>query len=660
MTMLLRELGMIRVAAVSPALKVADVAFNLAAIEEATLQAADQGVQLLVFPELAMTGYSCGDLFYQQSLLEKVREGLTTLTALSEQTGMILIVGAPVRQSGRLFNAAVVMSHGRICGVVPKTFLPNTQEFYEERWFSSAFDLVDDQLAWLDEAPPFGTDLLFDVDGIPDCLFGIEICEDAWVANPPSGAMAAAGATLLINLSASPEILGKNTYRRALVESQSARCLSAYLYASAGPGESSTDLVFSGHSLVAEYGQILAETERFQFASQMAVADIDVQRLVHERLRNNSYAASMTDQDFLLVPVEVTERQADDLLRPLAKTPFVPIDLAERQGRCEEIFAIQTTGLMKRLMHTGSQKVVLGISGGLDSTLALLVTVKALDRLKWSRNDILAVTMPGFGTTARTKGNAETLAAELGVDLRMISIDAAVHQHFADIGQNPDNHDITYENSQARERTQILMDLANQVGGLVVGTGDLSELALGWATYNGDHMSMYGVNASVPKTLVRYLIEWCAEAEFSGKTAEVLHDVCATPVSPELLPPDKYGAISQKTEDHVGPFELHDFFLFQVVRNQFAPRKILDLACRAFAEDYSQAEILKWLKLFYSRFFAQQFKRSCLPDGPKVGSVSLSPRGDWRMPSDASANLWLEELDQIAAAAVEKDSRTYD
>ena len=654
--MLLRELGMIRVAAVSPALKVADVAFNLAAIEEATLQAADQGVQLLVFPELAMTGYSCGDLFYQQSLLEKVREGLTTLTALSEQTGMILIVGAPVRQSGRLFNAAVVMSHGRICGVVPKTFLPNTQEFYEERWFSSSFDLVDDQLAWLDEAPPFGTDLLFDVDGMPDCLFGIEICEDAWVANPPSGAMAAAGATLLINLSASPEILGKCSYRRALVESQSARCLSAYLYASAGPGESSTDLVFSGHSLVAEYGQILAETERFQFTSQMAVADIDVQRLVHERLRNNSYAASMTDQDFLLVPVEVTERQADDLLRPIAKTPFVPIDLAERQGRCEEIFAIQTTGLMKRLMHTGSQKVVLGISGGLDSTLALLVTVKAFDRLKWSRNDILAVTMPGFGTTARTKGNAETLAAELGVDLRMISIDAAVHQHFADIGQNPDNHDITYENSQARERTQILMDLANQVGGLVVGTGDLSELALGWATYNGDHMSMYGVNASVPKTLVRYLIEWCAEAEFSGKTAEVLHDVCDTPVSPELLPPDEDGAISQKTEDHVGPYELHDFFLFQVVRNQFSPRKILDLACRAFAEDYSQAEILKWLKLFYSRFFAQQFKRSCLPDGPKVGSVSLSPRGDWRMPSDASANLWLEELDQIAATAVEKDS----
>ncbi len=645
--MLLRELGMIRVAAVSPALKVADVAFNLAAIEEATLQAADQGVQLIVFPELALTGYSCGDLFYQQSLLENVRDGLKTLTALSEQTGMILIAGAPVRQSGRLFNAAVVMSHGRICGVVPKTYLPNTQEFYEERWFSSSVDLVDDQLTWLDEAPPFGTDLLFDVDGMPDCLFGLEICEDAWVASPPSGSMAAAGATLLINLSASPEILGKCSYRKALVESQSARCLAAYIYASAGPGESSTDLVFSGHSLVAEYGQILAATQRFQFETQLAIADIDIQRLVHERLRNNSYAACQADQDFLLVPVEVTERQADNLLRPIARNPFVPVGVEERQERCEEVFAIQTTGLMKRLMHTGSQKVVLGISGGLDSTLALLVTVKAFDRLKWSRDDIVAVTMPGFGTTSRTKGNAETLAAELGVTLRTISIDAAVRQHFADIGQDPEKHDITYENSQARERTQILMDLANQVGGLVVGTGDLSELALGWATYNGDHMSMYGVNASVPKTLVRYLIEWCAEAEFSGKAAETLHDICATPVSPELLPPDADGDISQKTEEHVGPYELHDFFLYQVVRNQFAPRKILDLACRAFAEDYSKAEILKWLKIFYQRFFAQQFKRSCLPDGPKVGSVSLSPRGDWRMPSDASSALWLSELDQV-------------
>jgi NAD+ synthase (glutamine-hydrolysing) len=646
--MLLRDLGMIRVAAVSPALKVADVTFNLAAIEAATLKAADRGAQLVVFPELALTGYSCGDLFYQQCLLESVREGLKELTSLSEQTGMILVVGAPVRQSGRLFNAAVVMSHGRICGVVPKTFLPNTQEFYEERWFSSATDLVDDQLTWLDEAPPFGSDLLFDVDGMPDCLFGVEICEDAWVANPPSGAMAAAGATLLINLSASPEILGKCSYRKALVESQSARCLAAYVYASAGPGESSTDLVFSGHSLISEYGQILDETERFKFSSQIAIADIDIQRLVHERLRNSSYADSQAEQDFLLIPVEVAERQAEQLLRPLPKTPFVPADEGERQSRCEEIFAIQTTGLMKRLMHTGSQKAVLGISGGLDSTLALLVTVKAFDRLSWSRDDILAVTMPGFGTTGRTRGNAEALARELGVNLRTIGIDAAVRQHFSDIGQDPDKHDITYENSQARERTQVLMDLANKVGGLVVGTGDLSELALGWATYNGDHMSMYGVNASIPKTLVRFLIEWCAEAEFSGKSAAVLNDVCATPVSPELLPPAEDGDISQKTEEQVGPYELHDFFLFHVVRNQFSPRKILDFACRAFGEDYTPIEILKWLKVFYRRFFSQQFKRSCLPDGPKVGSVSLSPRGDWRMPSDASAALWLDELDRLS------------
>ncbi len=647
--MLLREMGMIRVAAVSPALRVADVAFNRDAIEEATLQAADQGVQLVVFPELALTGYTCGDLFYQQSLLEEVRHSLTSLTSLSEQTGMILIVGAPVRQSGRLFNAAVVMSHGRICGVVPKTYLPNTQEFYEERWFSSASDVVDDQLAWLDEAPPFGTDLLFDVDGLPDCLFGIEICEDGWVANPPSGAMAAAGATLLINLSASPEILGKCSYRRALVEAQSARCLAAYVYASAGPGESTTDLVFSGHSLIAEYGQVLAQTQRFQFTSQFAIADIDIQRLVHERLRNNSYAACQAEQDFLLVPVEVTVREAEPLLRPIPKTPFVPSAVEERQARCEEIFALQTTGLMKRLMHTGSQKAVIGISGGLDSTLALLVTTRAFDRLGWPRDNILAVTMPGFGTTGRTRGNAEALASHLQVSLRTIDINAAVRQHFADIGQDPERHDVTFENSQARERTQILMDLANQVGGLVVGTGDLSELALGWATYNGDHMSMYGVNASVPKTLVRYLIGWCADVAFNAETATVLRDICATPVSPELLPPDASGAITQRTEEHLGPYLLHDFFLFHVVRNQFAPRKILALARRAFADDFSRQEILGWLQLFYRRFFSQQFKRSCLPDGPKVGSVSLSPRGDWRMPSDASAALWLEELEQVAA-----------
>ncbi|MEJ2520296.1 MAG: NAD(+) synthase [Desulfuromonadales bacterium] len=405
----------------------------------------------------------------------------------------------------------------------------------------------------------------------------------------------------------------------------------------------------SGHSLIAEYGQVLAQTERFQFTSQFAIADIDIQRLVHERLRNNSYAACQAEQDFLLVPVEVTVREAEPLLRPIPKTPFVPSAVEERQARCEEIFALQTTGLMKRLLHTGSQKAVIGISGGLDSTLALLVTTRAFDRLGWPRDNILAVTMPGFGTTGRTRGNAEALASHLQVSLRTIDIDAAVRQHFADISQDPERHDVTFENSQARERTQILMDLANQVGGLVVGTGDLSELALGWATYNGDHMSMYGVNASVPKTLVRYLIGWCADAAFNAETATVLRDICATPVSPELLPPDASGAMTQRTEEHLGPYLLHDFFLFHVVRNQFAPRKILALARRAFADDFSRQEILGWLQLFYRRFFSQQFKRSCLPDGPKVGSVSLSPRGDWRMPSDASAALWLTELEQVAA-----------
>ena len=427
MSVSLQEMGMLRVAAVSPALKVADVPFNLTSIEEAVLDVVNQGGQVAVFPELALSGYTCGDLFYQQSLLEQVREGLNTLAKLSEQTEMTLIVGAPVYQSGRLFNAAIILSHGRICGVVPKTYLPNTQEFYEERWFSSANDITDDEISWLEGSPPFGTDLLFDIEGHPEALVGVEICEDAWVANPPSGSMAAAGATLLINLSASPEILGKCDYRRALVKAQSARCLGAYVYASAGPGESSTDLVFSGHSLIAEYGQVLAETERFQFSTQYAIADIDIQKLIHERLRNNSYAACKPEQDFILIPVSIPAREVDCLLRTTSKTPFVPVSITERQSRCEEVFAIQTTGLMKRLLHTESKKAVIGISGGLDSTLALLVTVKAFDRLGWSRENILAVSMPGFGTTGRTRDNAQAMAKELRVSFRSIVIDAAVN-----------------------------------------------------------------------------------------------------------------------------------------------------------------------------------------------------------------------------------------
>lgn len=645
----LRDFGLLRVAAVTPELKVGDIDHNLAAICAAAEQAAGQTVQVAIFPELALTGYSCADLFYQELLLSRVRAALSELAERCRGDWPTLVVGAPLAVDGRLFNVAVVLSNGRIRGIVPKTYLPNTQEFYEERWFSSARDNTATQLDWNGEPVPFGTDLLFRVDGFPEAVLGIEICEDAWVANPPSGELAAAGATLLVNLSASPEVLGKRAYRRALVEAQSARCLAAYVYASAGPGESSTDLVFSGHSLIAEYGQVLAETERFQFETQLAVADVDLQRLTHERLRSNSFAFSRGPSDLRAVAVTVPAAPLSRLRRPVARTPFVPSGAAERDARCEEIFAIQTTGLMKRLRHTGSRQVVIGISGGLDSTLALLVAVRAFDRLGWPRSGIVALTMPGFGTTVRTRTNAELLAVELGVSLRTISIDAAVRQHFADIGHDPENHDITYENSQARERTQLLMDVANQVGGLVIGTGDLSELALGWCTYNGDHMSMYAVNASVPKSLVRYLIAWCAEVEFSGRTAEVLHDVCATPVSPELLPPRADGSISQETELHVGPYELHDFFLFQVVRCQFPPRKVLLLARQAFGDDYAPEELRRWLTTFYRRFFAQQFKRSCLPDGPKVGSVALSPRGDWRMPSDASAALWLAELEALAA-----------
>jgi NAD+ synthase (glutamine-hydrolysing) len=636
---------MLRVAAVTPELKVADVAFNVAAIETAADQAAARGVRLAVFPELAVTGYSCGDLFGQRLLLEQAEAALPRLAKTAARLGISLVVGVPLRLAGRLFNCAMVLSGGQMCGVVPKSYLANSQEFYERRWFAAAGEVPADVIELDGRQVPFGSDLLFQTVDLPACVLGIEICEDAWVASPPSGDLATAGATVLVNLSASPEILGKCAYRRALVEAQSARCLAAYLYASAGPGESSTDLVFSGHSLIAEYGQVLAETERFQFETTMAVADIDLERLSGERRRSSSFAASRPLRRYRQVSIIVADSLARELLCPVPRTPFVPTGAAECGARCREIFAIQTTGLMTRLRHAGSRQVVLGISGGLDSTLALLVTAKAFDRLGLPRSGIVALTMPGFGTTARTRGNAETLAEELGVTLRVVPIAAAVSQHFRDIGHDPMQHDTTFENAQARERTQILMDVANQVNGLVIGTGDLSELALGWCTYNGDHMAMYAVNAGVPKTLVRYLIAWCADTEFRDRAAEVLRDICNTPVSPELLPPHPDGTISQETESHLGPYELHDFFLFQIVRCHFPPRKVLNLAMQAFGADYPPDDLRRWLALFYQRFFAHQFKRSCLPDGPKVGSVALSPRGDWRMPSDASVALWLAELD---------------
>jgi NAD+ synthase (glutamine-hydrolysing) len=645
----LSEMGYCRIAVASPELRVADVAFNSERIRQLVVQAEDQDVNLLLFPELCLTGYTCADLFFQPLLIDEARRALLALADFLKGRTLTVAVGAPVVVEGRLFNCGVMIGDGRIFGMVPKTYLPNTQEFYEQRWFSSARELAAKSLVWQGETIPVGADLLFRAEGRPDCLVGIEICEDAWVAGPPSGRMALRGATVLLNLSASPETLGKEAYRRDLIRAQSARCLAAYAYASAGPGESSTDLVFSGHSLIAENGFVLAETERFQFDSQLALADVDLQRLINERLKNNSFTLSSDNSVWRVIPFPLAELSAGPVRRPVSATPFVPALDQERSCRCQEVFSLQTTALAKRLRHTGVSQSVIGISGGLDSTLALLVMIKAYDRLGLDRKGIVAVTMPGFGTTVRTRGNAEFLAALLGVTLRVIPIDGAVRGHFVDIGHDESCHDITYENAQARERTQILMDLGNQVGGMVIGTGDLSELALGWCTYNADHMSMYGVNAGVPKTLVRYLVEWCAEVEFSGEATAVLNDICATPVSPELLPPTADGEICQVTEHHVGPYLLHDFFLYHMVRLQFPPRKIYFLACQVFSGQYDPAVILRWLKTFYRRFFSQQFKRSCLPDGPKVGSVSLSPRGDWRMPSDACVSLWLKDLDALDA-----------
>jgi len=639
--------GYCRLGVAVPELRVADVAFNLEQLRRVVDQAEAADCSLLLCPELALTGYSCGDLFFQPLLIEEARRALAELAADTRGRGLTLVVGAPIRQDDRLYNCAVVLGQGRILGIVPKIHLPNSHEFYEQRWFASARESRCDHLDWDGEAIPFGADLLFRAVNRRECLVGIELCEDLWVADPPSGRMAGQGATVLLNPSASPETLGKEAYRRELVRGQSARCLAAYAYASAGPGESSTDLVFSGHSLIAENGLLLAETERFRFDSQLVLADVDLARLRSERARSSSFATAAAGPRYREIPFHLAELPPGTLRRPLDATPFVPVDDAERAARCREIFALQTTALAKRLRHTGVSRVVLGISGGLDSTLALLVAVKAFDRLGLAREGIVTLTLPGFGTTVRTRGNAERLAGLLGVGLRVIPIDGAVRGHFADIGHPETLHDITYENAQARERTQILMDVANQVGGLVIGTGDLSELALGWCTYNADHMSMYGVNAGVPKTLVRYLVAWCAECEFAGEAAEILKDICATPVSPELLPPTAEGEIAQKTEDQVGPYVLHDFFLYHLVRWHDPPAKIFFLACRVFAGEFSSAVILRWLRVFYRRFFSQQFKRSCLPDGPKIGSVALSPRGDWRMPSDACVELWLRELDGL-------------
>lgn len=645
------RLGFVRVASIAPALRVADVDYNVEQIIDALAQAAAQDVQVAIFPELCITAYSCADLFYQGHLLHAALGGLRRIAQATATECVSCVVGLPLLVAGRLYNCAALCAGGRICGVVPKTYLPTYGEFYERRWFTPASAALPPLVEIGQQAVPFGIDLLFSAVGMADCVIGIEICEDLWAVEPPSGRLALAGATLLVNPSAGNELLGKAEYRRDLVRQQSARCLAAYVYAGAGPGESSTDTVYAGHGLIAENGSLLVETERFRFETQMAVADLDLQRMNHERVRNTTFSqatppGALRDAPFVLPRSEAPQPL---LRRPLARTPFVPTDPARRAEHCREIFSIQAVGLARRLRHVGAQRVIIGVSGGLDSTLALLVIVRAFDMLALARDGIVAITMPGFGTTARTRGNAEQLALDLGATLRTIPISESVRLHFRDIGHDEQVHDVTYENAQARERTQILMDVANQVGGLVVGTGDLSEAALGWMTFNGDHMSMYHVNAGVPKTLVRYLVAWCADEVFTGVTANVLHDIVATPITPELLPLGEGEQLEQKTEDAIGPYELHDFFLFQIVRYQFAPAKVFFLARQAFAGIYADEVILRWLGVFYRRFFAQQFKRSAMPDGPKVGSVALSPRGDWRMPSDAVSALWTAEVERLRA-----------
>ena len=635
--------GFLKAAALSPALRVADCAYNTQQIITQLKDAAARGVKLAVFPEFCLTGYTCGDLFLQHTLQQGALTGLQSILDASRELDVVALVGLPLLVRGKLYNAAAVLCRGRLLGLVPKTYLPNYGEFYEKRQFTPGSTEVE----WVTvcgQQVPFGTSLLFRCSEMPSFVLGVEICEDLWSALPPSTFHALAGATVVANLSASDETVGKAEYRRALVQNQSARLLCGYLYASAGHGESTQDMVFGGHDLIAENGTLLSEA--LPFAGGWAETEIDCQRMESERARNTSFEPSAEGYQTVEFHLEPTETP---LTRWVDPTPFVPHDQRLRAQRCELILKMQADGLAKRLEHARAKTAVIGISGGLDSCLALLVAVRAMKQLGRPTTDVLAVTMPCFGTTRRTRSNAEILCDELHVSFREIDIAATVHSHFADIGQDEKVLDVTFENGQARVRTLELMDLANRTGGLVVGTGDLSELALGWATYNGDHMSMYGVNASVPKTLVRHLVQYEADIAASETLKTVLLDILDTPVSPELLPAKENGDIAQKTEDLVGPYELHDFYLYHVLRFGFGPEKIFRLAKAAFAgrAEYPDSVLYKWLRNFYWRFFAQQFKRSCLPDGPKIGSVTLSPRGDWRMPSDAAAALWLAELEQL-------------
>lgn len=638
--------GFIKVAVSTPELVVADCEFNKERMVEKAKQMEAKGASLVVFPEFSLTGYTCGDLFLQDALIKGAEEALHSYLKETETVDIVTVLGMPLDHKGRLYNVAAVICRGKILGLVPKTHIPNYGEFYEARQFAAGpKDVTDHYFSW-GECVPFGSRLLFAHETYKNFTFGIEICEDLWTPAPPSASLAMAGAHILINLSASDELTGKAHYRRELVKSQSARTLSAYLYADAGEGESTTDMVFSGHNLIVENGTILCESRPFAGEKDL-LTEIDLGRLHNERRRMSTFLNPLHEESMMKVrSFELPVPEVTELTRTFEKTPFVPSDQANREERCEEILDIQSYGLVKRLRHTGCRHAVIGLSGGLDSTLALLVTVRAFDQIRLDRQGITCVTMPCFGTTNRTYDNALKLAGELGVSLREINIEDAVRGHFRDIGHDMEEQDVTYENGQARERTQILMDVANELNGMVIGTGDMSELALGWATYNGDHMSMYGVNCSVPKTLVRYLVQFYGDTCGNDKLKQVLYDVLNTPVSPELLPP-KDGEIAQRTEDLVGPYKLHDFFLYYVLRLGYGPEKIFRLASYAFAGEYDEETIWKWLSVFCRRFFQQQFKRSCLPDGPKVGTVSVSPRGDLRMPSDASYALWQTELDRI-------------
>ena len=635
--------GFVKVAAATPDIRVADVEYNTENICRAIGEACERKAKIIVFPELCITGYTCGDLFTQDVLLEAARRALQHIAKYTEDKDILAFVGMPLAVRGKLYNTAAALNRGKILGFTTKTFLPNYAEFYEMRQFTPGPDQAG-HILFEGEQVLFGPQILFEASGMEDLIVSAEICEDVWSPVPPSIQASIEGATVIVNCSASDETIGKDTYRRELIAGQSARLIAGYVYANAGEGESTTDVVFGGHNIIAENGAVLKEAARYK--NEIIYSEFDLKRIVSERRKNTTFQAD-PDGTLMRVPFTVEMEKEDvELTRVFPKTPFVPSDESARAERCEEILTIQAMGLKKRLAHTNSKTAVVGISGGLDSTLALLVTARAFDMLGRDKKDIIAVTMPCFGTTDRTYQNACEMSKKTGATLREVPIAEAVNVHFRDIGQDPEEHDVTYENSQARERTQVLMDIANRTGGMVIGTGDMSELALGWATYNGDHMSMYGVNASVPKTLVRHLVKYAADETKDQELKSVLYDVLDTPVSPELLPP-KDGDIAQKTEDLVGPYELHDFFLYYMLRFGYEPAKIFRLAKRAFEGDYDGEVILKWLKTFCRRFFSQQFKRSCLPDGPKVGTVALSPRGDWRMPSDACAAVWMKELDEI-------------